>query len=112
MRAIPPAVRALAVDSPRKHAEGRPATQPFVVETGLRVPMADGTGLAAMLWRPKRQREYPTLVERVPYPLEHRTGGGRGVLRCTRVCGDWGQPARTRRIGWQIQRTHAGDAPG
>ena len=70
----PAAIRKLIVDSPRKSIAARPASQAFVVETGVRVPMADGTELAAMLWRPKRKGKYPTLVERVPYPLQSRTG--------------------------------------
>ena len=74
MKGVPPAIRKLTVDSPREYTDARPASQACVVETGLRVPMADGTQLAAMLWRPKRRGKYPALVERVPYPLESRTG--------------------------------------
>ena len=79
MKRHPPAIRKLIVDSPRKcadrrYARGRSPSQASVVEAGLRVPMADGIQLAAMLWRPKRQGKYPALVERVPYPLQSRTG--------------------------------------
>ena len=74
MKRLPPAIQKLVVDPPSKYAGMRPASQAFIVETGIRVPMADGTQLAAMLWRPKRRGRYPVLVERVPYPLASRTG--------------------------------------
>jgi len=74
MKRLPSSLQKLTVDPPAKYAEARPGSQAFTVETGVRVPMADGTQLAAMLWRPRRRGRYPALVERVPYSLESRTG--------------------------------------
>ncbi len=65
---------AYVVDPPQQRVESKPATYEVVVETGLRIPMYDGTELAATLWRPKQVGRYPALVERAPHRLEERTG--------------------------------------
>jgi putative CocE/NonD family hydrolase len=44
----------------------------IVVETGVKVPMRDGTLLDAMIWRPAAPCQYPVLVERVAYELAWR----------------------------------------
>jgi len=48
--------------------------QPEVIveESGVKIPMRDGTVLDAMVWRPAAPGRYPVLVERVAYELVGR----------------------------------------
>ena len=62
------------VDAPSKGIIIQSARYEVTVERGVRIPMRDGTELAAILWRPKEQGVYPALVERAPHRLEDRTG--------------------------------------
>src|SRR4051812_25325454 len=62
------------VVAPQQRLTEQPAAHEIIVERDLRIPMRDGTELAAVLWRPKPEGRYPALVERGPHRLEERTG--------------------------------------
>jgi uncharacterized protein len=76
---------AYAVPAPRDVLTSRPHDHDVVAERDIRIPMRDGTVLAAMLWRPAGAGPWPVLVERSPMRFEERTGpageyhAGRGV---------------------------------
>ena len=62
------------VDAPRKYITAQPVVHEVIIERGLRIPMRDGTELAAIFWRPRRKGRYPALIERGPHRPEERTG--------------------------------------
>jgi uncharacterized protein len=62
------------VVTPQSCSTEQPVTFEVVMESGLRIPMRDGTELVAMLWRPNVAGRYPALVERGPMRLDERTG--------------------------------------
>lgn len=76
---------AYVVPAPRDLFAARPPDYDVVAERDIRIPMRDGTVLAAMLWRPAGAGHWPVLVERSPMRFEERTGpageyhAGRGV---------------------------------
>ena len=39
----------------------------YTVDTGVRVPMRDGTELDTNVWRPAGEGPWPTLLVRLPY---------------------------------------------
>src|SRR5262249_6306775 len=43
------------------------AQQPIIFEPDVRVPMRDGTKLAANIFRPKSERRFPVILMRTPY---------------------------------------------
>ncbi|MBX3001776.1 MAG: CocE/NonD family hydrolase [Caldilineaceae bacterium] len=65
---------AYVVPAPRDVLTPRPPDHDVVVERDLRIPLRDGTVLAAMLWRPAGAGPWPVLVERSPMRFEERTG--------------------------------------
>lgn len=69
-----PSWEAYVVTPPGDKFTAQPPTHEVVVERGLRIPMRDGTELAAMLWRPEGEGPFPVLVERSPMRLEERSG--------------------------------------
>jgi predicted acyl esterase len=64
----------LVVSSLGARTVARPPEHQVSVETGLRVPMRDGTRLEATLWLSATPGRYPVLVERGPQLLQSRTG--------------------------------------
>lgn len=61
-RALWSALVFLAACAPRP-----PASAPAVVDSAVRVPMRDGVGLMATVWRPAGSGRVPVLVVRTPY---------------------------------------------
>lgn len=64
---VPEAWQPYVVDALNKGIFTQSARYEVVVERGVRIPMRDGTELAAILWRPKEQGVYTEAESDQPY---------------------------------------------